>query len=136
MSYDVIQINGKPFFFRDGTSDSIILQHNVLCDSYEREYKFPPGNPSTILDIGANIGAISILMSSLYPNAKVYSFEPVKENFKLLQMNTEHYPHIFVHNNAVGSEDGESDILTSSDPVNYGGHSFYSFGCDTTLPLS
>lgn len=134
MSYDVIDLNGVPFFFRDGTSDSVILKHNVLCDIHEREYKFPPGRPKVIVDIGANIGAISVLMAILYPDATIYSFEPVKENFKLLQMNTQKYPQIKVFNFALGEKNGKLEILTSRDSLNHGGHSFHEFGCDPSAP--
>lgn len=123
-------INQKPFFFRDGTSDSIILTHNVLCEPTEREYKFAPGQPKVILDIGANIGAISVLMAILYPDAKIFAFEPVKENFNILLMNIAEYNNIVAFNFALGDRNEKRHILQSSDALNHGGHSFNAQGCN------
>ena len=38
-----------------------------------------------ILDIGANIGIMSVLMAKRAPKGKVYAFEPVPDNFQALQ---------------------------------------------------
>lgn len=126
-----ILLNERPFFFRDGTSDSLILSKNLLCKPEEREYQFMPGQPDVILDIGANIGCISILMSALYPDAKIYSFEPVKDNYDLLIKNIEHYKNIIPFNFAIGSKNESREILSSSDDTNFGGHSFNEQGCDS-----
>ncbi len=40
-----------------------------------------------ILDIGAHIGSHSIIYSSLFKNSQIYSFEPQKEIYKLLNLN-------------------------------------------------
>lgn len=49
-----------------------------------REY----GQPATIVDVGANVGAASLYFSANYPGAKVFSFEPAPEAYELLQKNT------------------------------------------------
>lgn len=52
------------------------------------DYKIKPSKqPKIIIDIGANIGAFSILVASKMPNAKVLSFEPLRETFQQLQDN-------------------------------------------------
>jgi len=44
----------------------------------------------TVMDLGANVGYVSLLMASLVgPNGKLYAVEPDPVNFKLLQMNME-----------------------------------------------
>ncbi len=40
-----------------------------------------------ILDIGANIGMYSICYSKLFYNSKIFAFEPVKKNYKILVSN-------------------------------------------------
>lgn len=45
--------------------------------------------PKIIFDVGANVGVYSVLLSQLYPNSEIYSFEPVPENFQALQQNLE-----------------------------------------------
>ncbi|RPI18816.1 MAG: FkbM family methyltransferase [Ignavibacteriae bacterium] len=42
-----------------------------------------PGN-STILDIGANIGIITTVFSKRFKKGRIFSFEPIKENFDIL----------------------------------------------------
>lgn len=39
------------------------------------------------LDIGANIGAHTVVISKLFPNNKIIAFEPVKWEFNILEMN-------------------------------------------------
>ena len=43
-------------------------------------------NP-TILDVGACIGMYSICYSKIYKNSTIYSYEPVKKNYKELKKN-------------------------------------------------
>ena len=43
----------------------------------------------TIVDIGANFGAFSVLFGSVFPEAKITAFEPHPEVFKLLRINTQ-----------------------------------------------
>jgi FkbM family methyltransferase len=50
-------------------------------------------NP-TIIDIGANIGTFSVWISSQFPRATIYAFEPEQKNFSLLSKN-------ILHNNRV-----------------------------------
>ena len=71
----------------------------------------------TVLDIGANIGFYSCLISSLVgPTGKVYSYEPDKTNFGHLRNNTRKIKNIIVHKAAISDQSGkitlyESDLL-------------------------
>jgi FkbM family methyltransferase len=40
------------------------------------------------VDIGANVGAVTVLMHSYFPNVTIYAFEPVREYFELAVKNT------------------------------------------------
>ncbi|MDR1942676.1 MAG: FkbM family methyltransferase [Endomicrobium sp.] len=42
-----------------------------------------------VIDIGANIGMISIYLAKKYPFLKIYSFEPVKCNYEKFKKNIE-----------------------------------------------
>ncbi len=44
-------------------------------------------NPKRIIDAGSNIGAFSIYVKHLFPDAKICCIEPDKDNFKILQSN-------------------------------------------------
>lgn len=120
---DSFILNDVPFYFRDGTSDTIILNETILCEEKDREYKFPHGNPKVVLDIGANIGATAILLTSIYKNAIVYSFEPQKDNFEILKENVKSYSNIRIYNHALGNEDGFFPLEKSDVSWNHGGFS-------------
>jgi FkbM family methyltransferase len=45
--------------------------------------------PKIIFDIGANVGVYSVLLSLRYPEAEIYAFEPVPENYQNLLKNIE-----------------------------------------------
>lgn len=52
------------------------------------DYRIKPSKqPKIIIDIGANIGAFSILAASKMPNAKIFSLEPLKGAFQQLKEN-------------------------------------------------
>ncbi|NOX24542.1 MAG: FkbM family methyltransferase [Deltaproteobacteria bacterium] len=44
---------------------------------------------ATIIDIGANVGFFTMFVVSKYPNATVYSYEPIYSNFETLIRNKE-----------------------------------------------
>jgi FkbM family methyltransferase len=49
--------------------------------------RFSSLNPKVIFDVGANTGDYALLAAGLCKSAAVYSFEPVRETFNLLQAN-------------------------------------------------
>jgi FkbM family methyltransferase len=60
---------------------------------------------SSVLDIGANIGFYSKILSQLAGSTgKIYCFEPDKLNFKYLQKNTAHLKNIELFNSAVSDK--------------------------------
>lgn len=113
-----------PIVYRPGTSDEAIIQ-TVLVEA--KEYMFPNpqtlGDPKIVFDMGGNIGVLAVILSSCYPDARIYSFEPVKENFDLLLENTKEYKNVQACNYGLGNDTGRRTIWASEDPVNYGGFS-------------
>lgn len=75
------------------------------------------------LDCGANIGTTSVYFSKALDNSRIISFEPVKENFKLLKANCalNNCSNIIVENLGLGSENTTSSI--SIWETNYGSSS-------------
>ena len=68
-------------------------------------------NINTIFDIGANVGEFSIEIADCFPNAQIYSFEPLKEEYAQLVQNLKFKlknPHTF--NIALGDFNGYSKI--------------------------
>jgi FkbM family methyltransferase len=119
-----------PLYLRPGTSDEDIFAANFNGRS---EYPFPEtANPKVILDIGANIGIISVIMANLYPDAKIYAFEPDPENFEMLKKNTAGYPNIIIQMAGLGSKNESRKLYASDNPTNFGGKTLHSLGADLT----
>jgi FkbM family methyltransferase len=128
---DVVNIKGipHPIYFRDGTSDASIISVN-FCENPENV--FPVGAPlECIFDIGGNVGILAVIMANHFPNAKIFSFEPVKENYDILMKNIEHYPNVTGFNFGLGNKTETLSINTSDDPTNHGGFSLHDIGVDT-----
>jgi len=67
-------------------------------------------NIDTILDIGANVGQAAINFCTLFPTAKVYSFEPVPDCFDKLKRVATTFLNLSVYNFALGNETGQVDF--------------------------
>ena len=118
--------SGQSVFYRAGTSDMTLIYEILLKSGHKSEYYLPADfNPKVVLDIGANIGITSIYLINKFPNAKIFSFEPLLENYEILKKNTESYKNIEVFNFGLGKKDETLDIFLSDDDENFGGGSFF-----------
>jgi FkbM family methyltransferase len=118
---EFLAFEGKPpIVYRVGTSDEAIIKSNIID---KNEYRFPNFKPRTCFDIGGNSGIIAVLLANIYPEAKIYSFEPVPENFDLLKENVSGYKNIVPLNYGLGSSTGKREIYDSEDKSNLGGFS-------------
>lgn len=67
-----------------------------------------------VLDIGANIGFYSVMLSKLVGNAgEVHAFEPAPRNFEFLVKNTAHLSNVVGHKLAVAGETGRIKLYLS-----------------------
>ena len=99
--------NTKKVYYRTCSSDMSLINEILLKPKSKREYYFPDEiKPKVIFDIGGNIGITSIYLASIFPSSKIYTFEPLKENFEILKKNTSQYTNIRVFNFGLGSEKG------------------------------
>lgn len=79
--------NGRAVYFRTGTREPEMI-YNILVRG--REYSLPGGlNPKTVLDIGANVGIASVYMADRWPDASIFSFEPLETNYEILKLNSD-----------------------------------------------
>ena len=116
---------GKAVRYRPGTSDAHIIHQVLLRKRARAAYHIPIYiKPRGILDIGAHIGCAALYFASQYPNTAIYSFEPVPENFKLLQQNVGEQPNIRAFNVALGDKDSLRNIRAAN-PHNLASFSFY-----------
>ncbi len=68
----------------------------------------------TIIDIGANMGHYARDMRKLFPEAQIYSFEPLSDCFKSLENEMRGDARFKAFNTALGESKGEATINRSS----------------------
>ncbi len=82
-------LRGQDYDFR--YPDSIYMRNVVANVIQGGEYplvQLPQYTPTTIVDIGANVGAAALYFHYAYPTAKIWSYEPSRQNFWCLEANT------------------------------------------------
>jgi FkbM family methyltransferase len=75
--------------------------------------RFLPANP-IILEAGADTGSDTLEMIKLWPEAKIYAFEPLPASFQKLQELTSPYPDIHCYNSALSEKDGREIMYVSN----------------------
>jgi FkbM family methyltransferase len=121
----------KPFYFREETTD-VDLINEVFVN--KGGYLLPNMKPKIVFDIGANVGVVSVLLANIYPEAKIFAFEPVPSNFEILLKNAHPYPNINPVEYALSDHSGWANIHVSDDPRNEGGYSV-AIACDREEPI-
>lgn len=91
--------------------DTPVLELNRISKEFIKQYL--PDNP-TIIEAGAHIGRDTVKMSKLWPNSKIYAFEPVPELFQYLINNTKNYSNIFCFQLALSNKIELADLYVSS----------------------
>jgi len=76
------------------------------CVQLNRALKLHHSHFETILDVGANVGQFALAAVLHFPEAKIYSFEPLPDVFEELQANTRRKPNIKSFNLALGTHNG------------------------------
>ena len=84
----VIQVrNGPKIYVRSIFGpDWVVVYEMFYRDDYQIAH-LPLGIKPVILDIGANIGAFTVLASHCFKDATIYSYEPAATNFEILKKN-------------------------------------------------
>jgi len=132
---------GRDLFYRAGTADAgafyeiLIRPSRRVSGGYLRpgklEYWVPSEiNPEVILDIGGNIGTTSVFYSKMFPQAKIFTFEPVPGNFELLEKNINGLDNVSAFNVGLGDSDKKVLIYDSAEQGNTGGFSIYGVDVD------
>jgi len=115
---------GQKIRIRVNSTDLMALTHVWLIEEYKRK-KFDIKPNDVIIDIGAHIGLFTIYASQFSKNGEIYSFEPMKENFELLNKNiiSNNLKKVKIFNLAVSNSNSSVTLFINNDES---GHSMFS----------
>jgi len=84
------------------------VQGRKLIEYHNAQSKI---RPSLIIDAGANIGASVVYFAKSFPESVVFSVEPDKMNWHLLELNTSGLKSVFNFHGAISDVDGELALI-------------------------
>ncbi|WP_042683777.1 FkbM family methyltransferase [Candidatus Nitrosotenuis chungbukensis] len=118
--------NGVKIKLRVNSTDLMAFTHVWLLHEYGKP-GFEIRDADIVIDVGAHIGLFALFSSQFCKNGKIYCFEPVKENFDLLEMNLEinNIRNVVATNAAVSTNTGIVTIYLNEDES---GHSMHVTG--------
>lgn len=106
------------------TSKDLQIQEKILLSVFKKK------DPIVIFDIGACEGESSIRYARLYPNAEIYTFEPLPSNFELVKKNIAHYKTDNVHpvQLCLSEKEGIQEFYVSSGKPEHAGEENWDYG--------
>ena len=123
--YEIFETKSKiKIRIRTNSTDLMALTNVWMIDEYNiQDYNINEND--TIIDIGSHIGTFSLLTSQFCNKGKIFSYEPMPDNFACLQSNLElnKIDNIFSFNLAVSSDSSQLDMFFNDDQS---GHSAFS----------
>ena len=89
LAFSIFDCQRKPLLVsvRDNGVGITTIAEFFSPDSAIMPSKLPALHPTVIYELGANVGVSSLFFASLYPQATVYGFEPLPENFEVCLLN-------------------------------------------------
>lgn len=86
LRYKTVSVRGFKIRVRRLTTDELFVQNLLVGEEYT-----PPGyeirEGDTVIDVGGNIGTFSLLAARRASRGRVFTFEPIRENYDLLNGN-------------------------------------------------
>ena len=78
----------RTFYYRENTNDRDTIVGAFVEDEYGiNDLEFEKGD--IVVDVGAHIGAVTLLLSTMHPEIEIFSIEAHPKNFALLKRNIE-----------------------------------------------
>ena len=101
---------------RTNSTDIMQLGTVWLVEDYEVS-GFNINNEDIVIDIGAHIGLFSLFVSQYCKNGKIFSYEPIEKNFRILKENIElnKIKNVIYFNSAVSNQSNKLKIFIDSD---------------------
>ncbi|MBU1292537.1 FkbM family methyltransferase [Patescibacteria group bacterium] len=91
-----------------------LIREIFLDDEYKHE---TVQDAETIFDVGANIGMASIYFACIYPDAKIYAFEPDPQVFARLKDQVSSFENIIPMQMALGGTDGTRNFYIHPESI-------------------
>tara|TARA_Y100001936_G_C16084189_1_gene680281 strand:+ start:1107 stop:1877 length:771 start_codon:yes stop_codon:yes gene_type:complete len=115
---------GMKIKIRTNSTDLMALTNVWMINEYNME-SYEIKKNDIIIDVGSHIGLFSLLASKFCTEGKIFSYEPVKDNFEcfISNLNLNQIKHIFPFNLAVSSDSSKLDLFLNEDES---GHSIFS----------
>ena len=80
--------HGFRIWYREGTSDEAVVRQVLADEGYAHGMpEYVPRAGQVVIDVGAHIGAFSILLAPAIASGRVYALEPCRESYELLARN-------------------------------------------------
>jgi len=92
-----------------------LLGVEIMLKDFYKYYFIKDLKEPVIVDAGACVGNFTLAANIFYKNATIYSIEPVKETFRLLESNTKCYQNIHNFNIGVGENNEVKTIYFSKE---------------------
>jgi FkbM family methyltransferase len=114
----IVKVRGMQFSVRDEylEQDQSIVNDIFIKDGYHSdELKNKIANPQCILDIGGHIGIFGLLASQLWPETKIYAFEPNPHTYTIYRKNIaiNKLSNILLFNSAVTTSKEKNSIVSA-----------------------
>ena len=115
--------SGLKIKIRVNSTDLMAFTHVWMIQEYSDD-NFSINNDDVIIDVGAHIGLFALFASQFCKNGKIFCYEPIKENYKILIENIEmnQIQNIFPNNLAVTKKTSRVKIFLNDDQS---GHSMF-----------
>jgi len=115
--------SGTKIRIRTNSTDLMALTNVWMINEYDIQ-NYNLNENDTIVDIGSHIGTFSLLASQFCNKGKIFSYEPMPDNFECLQSNLKlnEIENIFPFNLAVSSNSSKLDMFFNEDQS---GHSIF-----------
>ena len=98
------------------STDLMALTNVWMINEYDVD-SFKINQNDNVIDVGAHIGLFSLLVSQFCKTGKIFSFEPIRDNFDLFVSNLElnHIQNVFPFNVGVSKNSGGLNLFLNDD---------------------
>jgi FkbM family methyltransferase len=111
-----ITVAGVRFAARANSGDLGVI-HEILCRRIYQREGFTPADGETCIDLGANIGCVSLQWAQVNSSGPIIAVEPHPDTYQRLKANLvlNGVSNVRPIHAAVGSHSGELSLMTSTD---------------------